>query len=196
MSCTQTGKVLPARITSETIAASVAGVLRREHHKSGSALKSIQRVTGASYDSACKWHRARNAPKSASLLRLAAHYPQILRVILELIGRSDVWNLCLQHAIPQKMLTELPRKTSLSSAYDDTFVVLNVLVDLQTGCQLNQRQLWFLGKLQQGGRAWAQDLCSVWQVNHRTAQRDIAGLVQANLIRFTGAKKNGRYVVF
>jgi predicted DNA-binding ribbon-helix-helix protein len=60
---------------------------------------------------------------------------------------------------------------------------------------LNQRQLWFLGAILDGERLRAEDIARSWQVVHRTAKRDVAGLQEQKLIRYTGAKKTGRYEI-
>jgi Fic family protein len=58
---------------------------------------------------------------------------------------------------------------------------------------LNHRQLWFLGRLQQGWFPNAENIETTWRVSLRTAQRDIATLVDIGLVRFTGARKTGWY---
>ena len=193
MSRISAGNLLHVRIKGETIAALVAGVLRREHENSGTALKSIQKASGASYDTACKWHRARNAPRAAHLLELAKRYPNILRIILELIGRNDVWELCVMHAIPEKMLVENSGRWPSKLIYTDKSVSINVIVSTQIGQKLNQRQLWFLGQLQQGYKVSNSKLISVWKISSRTAYRDISELVKVGMVKRTGTKKIGYY---
>ncbi len=167
--------------------------MRKEHAKSDAAVKRIERITGANSNSIKKWISGRHAPKSGHLLLLAKSYPHILRMVLELIGRSDVWDICAQQSIPQKMLANSLRKTVEKRVYYDRFVGVNVVVDSHIAGQFNQRQLWFLGKLQQGHKLKTNDIAPVWRVTARTAQRDIAGLMEARLIQFTGAPRNGHY---
>jgi hypothetical protein len=49
--------------------------------------------------------------------------------------------------------------------------------------QLNQRQLWFLGQLQQGYIMHAGSLVDTWQIHAKTARRDLKGLLKAGLIQ-------------
>jgi hypothetical protein len=47
---------------------------------------------------------------------------------------------------------------------------------------LNQRQLWFLGLVQQGYQVKAADIASFWGVSSRTAKYDMADLVRLRLV--------------
>jgi Fic family protein len=77
--------------------------------------------------------------------------------------------------------------------YSVSSVTINVTLPLTQASNLNQRQLWFLGRVQQGLTSKADDIEAAWGVTLRTAKRDIAGLIDLQLIRFSGARKNGRY---
>lgn len=48
--------------------------------------------------------------------------------------------------------------------------------------QLNQRQLWYLGQLQQGEQMIASNIVETWRVHSKTARRDVKGLLEAKLI--------------
>jgi len=196
MSRTQEGNELPVAITDKMVAALVAGILRQDQPKSDAPMKRIELATGVNRNSISKWYHGSNAPKSAHLLLLAKSYPNILRMILQLINRGDIWELCLRHSIPQKMLSARPKTRTRQSIYKDRFVSINVVVDALTSGQLNKRQLWFLGRLQQGDSVKAENIVSVWRSTPRTARRDIAGLIAVRLIRFTGARRNGRYELY
>jgi len=196
MSCTTKGNDLPAAITDAMVAALVSGILRQEQPKSDAPMKRIELATGVNRNSISKWYNGSNAPKSSHLLMLAKAYPNILRMMLEIIERGDVWELCVKHSIPQKMTDARPQKPPRPSIYSDRFVSINVVVDSLVSGQLNQRQLWFLGRLQQGISVKAEDIVPVWRTTFRTARRDIAGLVAARIICFTGARKKGRYELY
>lgn len=60
---------------------------------------------------------------------------------------------------------------------------------------LTRRQLRFLVKLQEEGRSNAGTISHHWQVSRRTAKRDNAYLAKHKIIRFSGARKNGYYVL-
>lgn len=59
--------------------------------------------------------------------------------------------------------------------------------------QMNQRQLWFLGQLQQAHEVHLDDLIKVWLVHERTAKRDIAGLLGAKLLLAVRSGRKCRY---
>lgn len=125
---------------------------------------------------------------------LAKIYPNVLRRMLEIIGRYDAWELCTENDIPEKMESTF-YKASNEDIYSIKFVTINVVVDARIASQFNQRQLWFLGQLQRGNKVRAEDIVGTWQVSAITAKRDIAGIVDAGMIKFVGARKNGWYMV-
>jgi len=196
MSRTPEGKELLASITDNMIAALVSGILRQAHPRSDTPIKRIALVTGANHNNIAKWYHGSNLPKLRNFLMLAKHYPNMLRLMLQLIGRGDVWELCVQHGIPQKMLSERPQTHPRQRVYSDRFVSINVVVDSLISSKLNQRQLWFLGSLQQGYNVKVEDIVTVWKITCRTARRDITGLKDTWLIRFAGARRNGHYELY
>jgi len=193
MSFIEKGQSLPQEINEKTMAGLVACALRQEYAGARAAIKRIETATGISQNCVRKWYRGSNAPESVHLLELARIYPCVLRMILELIGRSDVWDACVRNSIPQKMQAEHSTGHLKRVVYYDKFVVIGVIVNLMIGCQLNQRQLWFLGRLQQGHKVKVDDISAVWRVHFRTAQRDITGLRRASLIRLAGVRREGCY---
>ncbi len=193
MSFTQKDQVLLDEITDQMVAALVANALRAEHADTSAVIKRIGKLTGANLHSIRKWYQGHNAPKSAHLLMLAKIYPNVLRRMLEIIGRYDAWELCTENDIPEKMESTF-YKASNEDIYSIKFVTINVVVDARIAGQFNQRQLWFLGQLQRGSKVRAEDIVMTWQISVITAKRDIAGLVDAGMIEFVGARKNGYYV--
>lgn len=86
------------------------------------------------------------------------------------------------------------RKSAYSSVeYSDRNVIIDVAVDRKTASRLNQRQLWFLGRLQRGDSPNADAIAKTWAVTLRTARRDVAALAGMKLVRFVGANKTGHY---
>ena len=67
------------------------------------------------------------------------------------------------------------------------------MVDAKIASGLNQRQLWFIGELQQDRMVRVEDMMRVWQACLRTARRDVRGLVEKRIAYFSGGKRNGRY---
>ena len=91
MSFQNFSQVLLSSIDDQSVATMVANALRHEHQDDTSVVKEIGRITGANLHTINKWCQAINAPKSAHLIMLAGLYPQVLKGLLEMIGRADVW---------------------------------------------------------------------------------------------------------
>jgi ATP-dependent DNA helicase RecG len=72
-------------------------------------------------------------------------------------------------------------------------VAVNVVVSDVVTEGLNQRQHWLLEQLSQGSKLRRPDLERHWDISYRTAQRDIAELVDRDLIEFVGSPRNGVY---
>jgi hypothetical protein len=85
------------------------------------------------------------------------------------------------------------QNTADSGIYRAMYCTINLTLPLRIASELNQRQLWFLGLLQQGERRKADHIAATWQVSTRMAKYDVEALVKKGLIRFNGAKKNGWY---
>ena len=150
MSPTQIERDLLPRITDAMIAKSVADALCREHADIHSAMKQIERITGINALTASNWYKGRYAPKSSYLLMLAAHYPEILHVLCTLVGMEALWQQALSLGLVDTMHARLNKKWKRTVVIGDKFVPIHVRVDARIAIQLNQRQLWFLGHLQQG----------------------------------------------
>ena len=58
---------------------------------------------------------------------------------------------------------------------------------------VNQRQQWFINRIQRNVMVSARDIASHWKVSEKTAKRDITDLKQKKVIAFSGAAKNGSY---
>lgn len=198
MSYRKKDQVFPASITpyfDQEISAAIAQALHDNFSEINSAVKIIGRKTGAHPRAIRNWYEGRNAPNSKHLIILAHHIPAIAETILRLVGRQDIWNShemmikCRStHDVP-------PPPESTDRTYTDKFVSINVSISLAVADKLNQRQLWFLGKLQQGTKLKADDIAHTWKVNTRTAWRDTAMLVGLGLIQFVGARRTGSYEI-
>lgn len=182
MSQTQIERDLLPKITDAIIAKSVSDALRHEHADIHSAIKQIERITGINALTANNWYKGRYAPKSSYLLMLAAHYPEVLHVVCKLMGMEALWQHAISLGIVDSMRARLHKKWKRPCAIGDKFVPIHVRVDAQIAVQLNQRQLWFLGHLQQGNQMTASGITATWHVHSKTARRDIKGLLEAKLI--------------
>lgn len=183
-------------LTDEMIARQVCSALRHEHANTTAALKHIERITGIPAATAGKWYGGRYAPRSRHLLTLAAHYPEVLRLVLEFMGVEALWQEAIHLHVVERMRAQLDSRLHgwhSASRYRERFVLIRAHIDACLALQLNQRQLWFLGQLQQGYDLPTDALAQTWQVHTRTARRDIRGLLQAELIRRSAPGGAGCY---
>ena len=188
MPTTKKDHYFPCIISDEMIAKSIAAALRQEHANISAALKHIEGVTGIPAKTASKWYKGQYAPKSRHLLTLASHYPEVLQAVCELMGMGVVWRQAVGARVVETMRSRLDErweKWNKLSMEKDKFVLIRVRLDAHKAVQLNQRQLWFLGQLQQGYKMRAEDLVDTWHVHAKTARRDINGLQEACSISST-----------
>lgn len=190
--------IKPRAISDAELARIVASALRQDYGDSPSAIKRIGKLTGANLRAIKNWYEARNAPSSGHLLLLARSSTTLLQFVLKQIGGEDLWDaFSLLNAgiknerIPQKREEESPE----NEVYSAEFCTIKVSIDPKVVWNLNQRQLWFLGILQQGGSPKAEDIVSTWKVSLRAARYDVGELAKAKLVRFVGSKKKGKYEV-
>ncbi|MEM7620748.1 MAG: hypothetical protein AAF228_09870 [Pseudomonadota bacterium] len=195
MSLQENHQVLPTEITDQMIAKLVSKSLHDEYKNTSAAVKHIGKKTGINLKSINNWYQGYNAPNAGHLLMLAKSYPQVLKNVLEVIDRTDVWEFCLTENIPAKMYHKTGGYKQEASIYSVKYDPTNLITSLKIDIKLNNRQVWFIGELRIRKNLKANDIVKQWSVSNATAKRDIAGLVDANLIHFVGAKKNGHYEV-
>lgn len=188
MSVLSNDQVLHTQITDRQVAVLVAQALRHEHAATDAVVKRIARATQASPTTVRKWYEGQNAPSSANLLTLMGTYEGVLQTMLHILGRGELLE-------SENKGGDAPLNALRQAVYGDRFVTINVVVSAKAASHLNQRQLWFVGQLQQDVVARAEDISLVWEISLRTAKRDIAGLVRAKVIQFSGARKKGRFVL-
>lgn len=184
MSFPKNDQVFPD-ISEEELAQIIAYALRKNHGHFGSAVKQIGRLINAEPRTIRNWYEGRNAPSLRHFLILARHSPSLVESFLSLAGHGDMVDLFDG--------TDIVSNVPKTKIYSVSSVTINVTLPLTQASNLNQRQLWFLGRVQQGLTSKADDIEAAWGVTLRTAKRDIAGLIDLQLIRFSGARKNGRY---
>ena len=175
-------------LTEETMAQQLALALRVEHAHTDAVVKRIARATGLNSLTIRKWYEARNTPKVAHLMLLAQSYPAVRLLVLEWLG-------ILPADAHQILSLRIPPATPSNPIYTPDHVGINVQVPLKLEGILNHRQLWFLGQLQNGAIMKAADLTKIWGITPRTTERDLAGLLAAGAIIFSGARKNGCYLL-
>jgi hypothetical protein len=170
------------------IAHRIAVALRADYGNKYSSIKQISKHTQASLSTIKKWFDGHNPPNSANLITLARRSPSVLRVVLELIENPT--ELSVKKEVPPTAVI-----AALPAFYSEKSFGINVRVDFAVGSQLNARQLWFLGLLQQDHKLKAEHIAVTWCVTHRTGESDIAELMRLKLVRFTGTKKAGHYEI-
>ncbi|MDE3015748.1 MAG: hypothetical protein KGI29_02360 [Pseudomonadota bacterium] len=186
MSVTKKGHSGHSGITNKILGKMVRAALLEAHADMSASLRHIARNTGISYSTVGKWYKYEYTPKSNHLLIIASLYPQVLQMLLEHMGFGSLWQEAMRMGIVETMRTRLDEKCknrNKLSMERDKFVHIYVRVDAHTAVQLNQRQLWFLGQLQQGYIMHAGNLVDTWQIHAKTARRDLKGLLKAGLIQ-------------
>lgn len=177
------------------IAAEVALALHNNYSGINSAVKVIGLKTGAHPRAIRNWYEGLNAPSSYHLILLAQQVPSLAEVFLRLAGLQDIWTAYKMVMDRSYMLNALPPDKAIQRYLTDKTVSINISLPPKIAGQLNQRQLWFLGRLQQGIKSKAHDIVHVWEVSTRTAWRDLATLEDMGLMRLSGSKKTGNYVL-
>lgn len=190
MSQKKTGNKLPNTVAADIereLSQKIRNILRQEYKDVASPVKHISLKTGINAETVKKWHKNQNAPSAGHLILLARHYPAILKAMLSL-SESSVSTDILQYC--RGFIKDSDQK-------DDgaIFCTINVTISLNIANRLNQRQLWFLGMIQQGYDMKVEQIIETWNVSSRTAKYDISSLKKSNLIRFTGTKGKGHYEV-
>ena len=199
MSPVRNDRYLLPKITDAMIAKRVSEALRQEHANVHAAVKQIERITGISAMTARHWYDGVYAPKSRHLLMLAVFYPQVLYAVCEMMSADSI----LQHGVDPHAAKAM--QSHLEKQWDgwkkpepigDRSVTIRVRIDRRHTRQINQRQLWFLGQLQQGHEIHTDDLVTTWVVHQRTAKRDIAGLIDAKLVQTIRVGRKCCYKLF
>jgi hypothetical protein len=183
MSPTKKGQSGHSGITNKILGKMVRAALLEEHVDMSAPLRHIARNTGISYSTIGKWYKYEYVPKSNHLLIVASLYPQVLQMLLEHMGFGSLWQEAKHMGTAEIMRTRLHEKWNKLPMKRDKFVHIYVQVDAHTAVQLNQRQLWFLGQMQQGYIMHSGNLVDTWRIHAKTARRDLMGLVKAGLIQ-------------
>ncbi len=185
MSPVRNDRYLLPQITDSMIAKRVSEALRQEHENVHGAVKQIERITGINALTARHWYDGVYAPKSRHLLMLAVYYPQVLYAVCEIMSPETISKNGIDIHAAKAMQSHLERHWQgwkKPEATGDRSVTIRVRIYRHYAGQMNQRQLWFLGQLQQGHSMHVDDLVETWSVHSRTAKRDIAGLVESGLV--------------
>lgn len=167
----------------------ISGIFTHEHDNARAIPKHVSKKTGIPPDTIKKWKNGLNPPRLGYFLLLLKHYPDALKFMLELVGPKPA----LESVSPVSTGVNTGTVIPAPEVYRAKYCTINLSLPLRIASELNQRQLWFLGLLQQGERWKADHIAATWEVSHRMAKYDVEALVKQGLIRFRGAKKNEWY---
>ncbi|MDG1286182.1 MAG: hypothetical protein P8P30_01305 [Rickettsiales bacterium] len=193
MSLTKNTQLLHAEITERNIATLIANALRSIHPDESSAVKRISRKTGIEMRTIEKWFQARNIPNTKHLLLLMHHYAEVRNAIDKFasLGSEE------QQNVSTKTDTRFDEQSSRNfdpfEVYRVIYDPINHVVDSRNLSDITIRQLWFLNELRVSSNPHSGFIQTRWSVSKETAKRDIAKLRKLKLVRFVGAKRNGRY---
>lgn len=190
MSFHKTAQVFP-ELTQEQIAKLIAEMLRDQYGKTGSARKIIGREIGVDPRTVKNWYEGNSAPSLAHFLILVRNSPMIAAWFLRHSGYDALAEALLACSRAEESGVTAPRLEFYSIKIDPIKMKKN-LKDIQN---LNQRQVWFYGQIQQGKLITVRDLVEIWQIGSATAKRDIAGLIDLKLITYIGSKRAGFYMI-
>ena len=112
---------------------------------------------------------------------LAQNYPEILKAFLGMVGHGYL----AAHVRPVAVANSEEETPPSGAVFRD---ISNVPKN-----PLNERQAWFLIRLQRAGEARAEDIAAHFKVALKTARRDIERLKMTGKVRFTGSKRMGSY---
>lgn len=179
----------------------IADALRQEHGNTHRTVKTIMHWTGASERSVKNWLSGEFGPSGYFLIRLCVKSPAVRRLVVELLAECDASRALQAGAASES----LPGAKELSPApgsdrtngdiYSDIYGDIDVTINVTNHRSLNPRQEWFLIRVAQGERCFAQDIAIHWRVALRTAKRDVANLRDSGRVRFEGSRRCGRYAL-
>lgn len=193
MSFSKNDQIASSAMTDKDLALLIQKILRQEYSNRSAAVKRIGQKTGIELRAIRNWYEGRKPPKSIHLLLLSHHYPEVLQQVICSIGHASLWALYKQYMASVSMRPNEAEDSSLEKIYSARSCTINVTLNAQQAGKLNQRQLWFLGLLQQRHKIKVADIVAVWGISSRTAKYDVAGLADLELVRFVGARKTGHY---
>jgi len=188
--------------TRQIYAQTIAELLRKEHGDSHRAIKQIMRQTHASERTVKHWLSGQHGPDTVFFLRLVVSSPVIRAFILGIIEgpvaaklSGPVNRYALAAARSAYVVGEFAGgRRSADHRHNDPIDGPNRdPMNDPDRAELNERQYWFLARVEEGSRCGASEIMALWQVSLKTARRDIATLKTANLICYVGSRRRGRY---
>lgn len=178
----------------------IADALRQEHGSTHRTVKTIMGWTGASERSVKNWLSGEFGPSGYFLMRLCVKSPAVRGLVMELLAEPDkiAPNLCDSSIEAVTIMPTSAESWGLERAGPDANrdTIRDIIrdIDVPNPHLLNERQAWFLTRVENGDHCCAADLAAHWNVSEKTARRDIALMKNWELIRFVGTFRRGHYV--
>lgn len=170
----------------EKVGELVSRALREEHEREASPMKQISKKTSIAPDSVKRWYTSKKPPSLGHFLMLVQNYPEILKAFLGMVGHGYL----AAHVGPVAVANNEGETLPSVAVFRDISDIPNVPKN-----PLNERQAWFLIRLQRTGEARAEDIAAHFKVAIKTARRDIEGLKMTGKVRFIGSKRMGAYEI-
>lgn len=186
----------------EVLAATIAGLLKKEQGESHRAIKQLMRQTGASERTVKHWLSGQHAPDAMFFLRLVVSSPVLRAFVLGIIEGPASEQISVTDDRPVRVLTreayatgEAAVVTKAGETYrnDPKRVPISDPKDDPEPSAFNQRQQWFLERINAGERLGAKEIVLTWHVSLKTARRDISTLLRSKLLEYIGSRRKGRY---
>lgn len=178
----------------------IADALRQEHGNTHRTVKTIMGWTGASERSVKNWLSGEFGPSGYFLMRLCVKSPAVRGLVVGLLAEPDMLVPALGDAsieassASSTSADSCPPACAVPETNRDTIKDIIRDIDVPNPHLLNERQAWFLTRVENGDHCCAADLAVHWQVSEKTARRDIARLKDWELIRFVGTLRRGHYI--
>ncbi len=192
MSFTKMDPLFPGlneEITNEKLAEIVAYSLQKDFGQYTSTIKTIGQTTGANLRTIRNWHDGLKVPSSLHFVQLLQASPTLRKWFLSYMFGEGFWDdYRLIKGLERSSFNTMKTHSSEAKTGQND-VPINVPINL------NERQKWFLIKLESDKNTAAEHIAKQFSVTKKTAKRDIADLKAKHMIQFHGARKTGCYEI-
>lgn len=186
----------------EILAATIAGLLKKEQGESHRAIKQLMRQTGASERTVKHWLSGQHAPDAMFFLRLVVSSPVLRAFVLGIIEGPASEQISIADDRLVRVLTReayatgeaaVVTKAGETHRNDPKRVPISDPKDDPEPLAFNQRQQWFMERINAGDRLGAKEIVLTWHVSLKTARRDISTLLRSKVLEYIGSRRKGRY---
>ena len=178
----------PAITRAAELVSALSVIFQIEYSQSTSAVKQLARTAGVSPRTAKNWYYGKNLITLNYLSIIAERSPSICKQLWTLVLRQEIEGP-KSTGVTGTPLNEVGKNTGRNLQEN---VSINVIMKIGNSC-LNNRQRWFLEALHDEPQLGTRELAIRWDVDVRTAYRDIAKLLKHDLITRVGSRRTGSY---